>query len=178
MAKNVVSTVAAPTKFSDVQMRGHNTLLTIDGIEGFSEFAEKAIDVVFFEFVIGLAGQADNRSGGHGTSRVNFDGIKVRKAIDKATPLLFKALVETTHIKNIAIHLYRDPPEGGKDTEMYMTISMGDVRVIRQALIDPEGTNTTAGGKPYEEVTFGGNSVEVNHTIAKKVASFLATQGA
>jgi type VI secretion system Hcp family effector len=175
MAKNVVSTVAKPSHFADVHMRGHNSLLSIDGIEGFSQFAEKAIDIVYFEFTIGTENTALTKGASAGTSRVAFDGVKVRKAIDKATPILFKSLCEHSKIAHVGVHLYRDHSEGGKDAEHYMTISLGDVYVSRQVMIDPEGN--AAGGIPYEEVTFSANSVEINHVLAKKVASILLTQG-
>jgi type VI secretion system Hcp family effector len=171
-----VSTVGKPKQHADVHMRGHNALLTIDSIEGFSQFAEKAIDIIHFEFSIGTEQASTSKGGGHGSARVNFDGAKVRKHIDKATPLLFKALAEHSKIKDVGIHLYRDTKDGGKDAEHYMTISLGDVYVTRQIFIDPEGAD--AGGIPYEEVTFSANSVEINHIIAKKVAGILLTQGA
>jgi type VI secretion system Hcp family effector len=175
MAKSLISTVGKPTHFADVHMRGYNSVLIIDGIEGFSQYAEKAIDIVQFEWAIGTESTQQTKGHSAGTSRVAFDGVKVRKAIDKATPLLFKSVAEHSLIKHVAIFLYRDPSAGGKEAEHYMTISLGDVYVTRQVLVDPEGGD--AGGTPYEDVTFTANSIEVNHVLAKKVASILLTQG-
>lgn len=176
MPPKPVSTISPPSFFGDVNMRGYNTVLTIDGIEGFSQFCDKAIDVVSFNLTFGTAGAGQTKGGGLGSSRVAFDGVIIRKSIDKATPLLFKALAERSQIANAGIHLFRDPPGGGKTSEHFFTISLGDVFVSRQVLIDPEGTD--AGGVPFEEVTLIANSIEFNHIKAKKVAGIMLTQGA
>jgi type VI secretion system Hcp family effector len=176
MAPKPVSTVSPPSFYGDVNMRGFNTVLTIDGIEGFSQFCEKGIDVVSFNLTFGTENAGQSKSGGLASSRVAFDGVIIRKSIDKASPLLFKALAERQRIANAGIHLFRDPPDGGKTSEHFFTISLGDVFVSRQVLVDPEGSE--GGGVPYEEVTLSANSIEFNHIKAKKVAGIMLTQGA
>lgn len=171
-----VSTVAPPTFFGDVNMRGHNAVLTIDGIEGFSQFCEKGIDIISFNLTFGTESGGQTKGGGLGSSRVSFDGLVIRKSIDKASPLIFKALAERQRIKDAGVHLFRDPPGGGKTSEHFFTVSLGDVYIARQVLIDPEGNES--GGIPYEEVTLSANSIEYNHIKAKKVAGIMLTQGA
>lgn len=175
MAPAPVSTLNPPAFHKDVNMRGYNTVLSIDGIEGFSQFCDKGIDVISFSFIIGTDSSGQSKGGGLGSSRVVFDGVKIRKSIDKASPLLFKAVSERQKIKNAGLFLFRDPSEGGKTSEHFFTISIGDVYVARQELVDPEGKD--AGGIPYEEITLAANSIEFNHVKAKKVASIMLTQG-
>jgi type VI secretion system Hcp family effector len=175
MASKPVSTLNPPAFYGDVNMRGYNSILTIDGMDGFSQFCEKGIDIISFDFGI-TAGEAESsKAGGVGSSRVAFKGVRIRKGIDRATPLLFKAVAERQQIANAGIFLFRDPQGGGKTSEHFYTISLGEVFVSLQHLIDPEGSE--AGGIPYEEVTLTANSIEFNHVKAKKVASILLTQG-
>lgn len=172
---SVVSTIDPPKFHSDVNMRGYNSIMTIDGMDGFSQFCEKGIDIVSFSFDIGADSDGGSKGGGMASSRVSFRGVTVRKGIDRATPLIFKAVAERQMIKNIGIFLFRDPTKGGKTAEHFFTVSMGDVYVTKQILADPEGKE--AGGVPFEEVTFSANSIEQNHVLAKKVASIMLTQG-
>ena len=176
MPPKPVSTVNPPAFYGDVNMRGHNAVLLLDGIEGFSQYCEKGIDIISFSFGIGSEQGSSNKGGGAGSSRVSFEGVVIRKSIDKATPLLFKAVADRSPIANVGIFLYRDAPEGGKNSEHFFTISLGDVYVAHQKLVDPEGNE--AGGIPYEEVTLIANSIEHNHIKAKKVANIMLTQGA
>lgn len=175
MAPKPVSTLSPPSFYGDVNMRGFNTVLTIDGIEGFSQFCEKGIDVVSFTFIIGTDASGSSKGGGIGSSRVVFEGVTIRKSIDKATPLIFKAVAERQKIANAGLFLFRDAPDGGKTSEHFFTISLGDVYVAKQRLVDPEGND--GGGVPFEEVTLAANSIEHNHVKAKKVASIMLTQG-
>ncbi len=175
MAPKPVSTQNPPGFHSDVNMRGFNTLLLIDGIEGFSQFCDKAMDVIAFKITIGTDASGSSKGGGLGSSRVVFDGVRIRKAIDKATPLLFKAVAERQKIATAGLFLYRDPPDGGKTSEHFFTLSLGDVYVAKQELVDPEGNE--GGGAPYEEFILSANSIEHNHIKAKKVASIMLTQG-
>lgn len=170
MPPKPVATIKAPSFHADVNMRGYNSVLTIDGIDGFSQYCDKGIDVISFNFTIGMTA-----AGGSASSRINFDGLLIKKAIDKATPMLFKALAERQQIANAAIHIYRDPTAGGKTSEHFFTISLGDVYVTRQIILDPEGKDSS--GVPYEEVTITANSIEYNHIKANKVANIMLTQG-
>jgi type VI secretion system Hcp family effector len=155
-------------------MRGHHTLLTIDKIDGFSKYSDKAIDVVTFEYSIGHGEGTPGAS--HSSARLSFDGVKVKKVVDKASPLIFQALTQSTTIATVGLFLYRDVKEGGKDAELWMTLTLEKVKVTSQKLVDPpEGE--AGGGVPYEEVVFMPLSFEISHNIAKKVSNFTWSSG-
>ncbi len=176
MAPKPVSTVPVPAFHSDVNMRGFNTVLLIDGVEGFSQFCDKGIDVTSFVFDIATESAGSNKGGGSSSSRVTFNGLTIRKGIDKSTPLIFKAIAERQKIASVGLFIFRDPSEGGKTSEHYFTVSLGDVYIASQKLIDPPGQG--GDGVPYEEVVLVANSIEHNHIKAKKVANIMLTQGA
>lgn len=176
MASTVVSTLSPPPFAKGVNMRGYNAVLTLKDIEGFSQYCDKgAIDLVSFSFDIGSDSEGASKGGGLSSSRVSFRGVTIRKSIDRATPLLFNMLAHRKQIENAGIFLFRDPAKGAETAEHFFTISMGEVFVTKQILVDPEGPD--AGGVPYEEVTLSANSIEQNHVLAKKVASILLTTG-
>lgn len=182
----VVSTMKPQSLYKDADMRGYHAILTIDGIEGYSEFMDKGgIDVVAFNFTTRYndahagfrAPQGGQKPAAEGKQKaVMFDGLMIRKRIDKATPLLFQAMAKATKIKTVAIHLYRDPPEGG-EAEHFYTITLGDVYVSLASITDldfGEGEGKGA-GQAFEDVRFIANSIEHNHVKAQKVASVLLT---
>jgi len=166
-------TATNPTLGSDVQLVGHHTLLNCKDLPGFSKFATDAIDVKSFEFTVGHGGEGG--AGQKATSgRLTLAGISVTKNVDKASPLIFQALVQSTTLKEVGIFLYRNGKDG--KPEGWMTITLTNVQVTNQRVIDPDKEK---GGEavPYEEVTFQSEKLEVSHNSAKKVASYQFTVG-
>ncbi len=93
------------------------------------------------------------------TGRRQHEPILIRKRIDKASPLLAKALVENQQIEGI-FKFYRPNPTGDGTTEQFFTVAVKGGRVFSQKLmilntLDPD----QASEPPLEEVGF------VFHTI-------------
>ena len=181
-----VATMKPQSLYKDTDMRGYHAILTIDGIEGYSEYMDKGgIDVVAFNFTTRYPDAntgfkpttAKEQMKGEGKQKaVVCEGLIVRKRIDKATPLLFQAMAKAQKIKSIGLHLYRDPPDGG-EAEHYYTISMGDVYVSMCSIndLDLGDGDGKAAGQAFEDVRFTANSIEHNHIKAQKVSSVMLT---
>jgi type VI secretion system secreted protein Hcp len=93
------------------------------------------------------------------TGRRQHEPIVIRKRIDKASPLLAKALVSNEAIEGV-FKFYRPNPAGDGTTEQFFTVAIKGGRVFEQKLLilntlDPE----EASEPPLEEVGF------VFHTI-------------
>ena len=93
------------------------------------------------------------------TGRRQHEPITIRKRIDKASPLLAKALVENQQIEGV-FKFYRPNPTGDGTTEQFFTVAIKGGWVFSQKLfilntLDPE----QASEPPLEEVGF------VFHTI-------------
>jgi type VI secretion system secreted protein Hcp len=93
------------------------------------------------------------------TGRRQHEPITIRKRIDKASPLLAKALVENQQVEG-AFKFYRPNPTGDGTTEQFFTVAIKGGRVFSQKLLilntlDPQ----QASEPPLEEVGF------VFHTI-------------
>ncbi len=167
-------TASAPSLGSDVNMAGHHTLLVIKDIPGFSKFANDAIDLKSFEFIVGH-GSEGGQGERTGSGRLSLSGITIFKNVDKATPLFFQSLVQNTPVKEVGIFLYRNGAKDGKP-ENWMTITLTNAMVANQKFVDPDkekgGDNV-----PVEEITFHAEKLEISHNAAKKVASYQFTMG-
>ena len=102
---------------------------------------------------------AREAASGLATGRRHHEPIIVRKRIDKASPLLAKALVENQTVDGV-FKFYRPNPTGDGTTEQFFSVAIKGGRVFSQKLLildtlDPE----SASEPPLEEVGF------VFHTI-------------
>lgn len=93
------------------------------------------------------------------TGRRQHEPITIRKRIDKASPLLAKALVENQQVEG-TFKFYRPNPTGDGTTEQFFTVAIKGGRVFSQKLLilntlDPAQSSEP----PLEEVGF------VFHTI-------------
>ncbi|HET6983356.1 MAG TPA: type VI secretion system tube protein TssD [Myxococcaceae bacterium] len=93
------------------------------------------------------------------TGRRQHEPLIIRKRIDKASPLLSKALVENQQVEGV-FKFYRPNPTGDGTTEQFFTVAIKGGRVFSQKLLilntlDPQ----QASEPPLEEVGF------VFHTI-------------
>jgi type VI secretion system secreted protein Hcp len=107
------------------------------------------IEVVFMEHAVKAVREAGSSMA---TGRRQFDPILIHKRIDKASPLLHKALVENQRIDGI-FKFYRPNPTGDGTTEQFYTIELEDGRIdsIKQILPDVMIPIST-GHPPMEEV--------------------------
>jgi len=93
------------------------------------------------------------------TGRRQYEPILIRKRIDKASPLLFKALVENQKI-DATFKFFRPNPTGDGTTEQFYTIEIKDGRIAGLTEWVPDTiVPATSTEPPLEEVTF------VFHTI-------------
>ncbi len=106
---------------------------------------------------------ATSREAGSGlaTGRRQYEPIVCRKRIDKSSPLLAKALVESQKIDGM-LKFFRPNPNGDGTTEQYFTVEIKNGRIssLHQYLPD-----TLNGGKdaglvaPMEEIAFTFQSI-------------------
>jgi len=82
------------------------------------------------------------------TGKRQHKPISITKPIDKATPLLFQALVSNENLPNVELRFFKPDPKTGKE-QMYYTIELTNASIAgigqSQAVGDP---------MPLEEVSF------------------------
>lgn len=89
------------------------------------------------------------------TGRRQFTPIKILKRIDKASPLILKALTKNEKIDGI-FKFYRPNPAGDGTTEQFYTVEIkeGNVASVKEFVentLNPQANNSNC---PLEEVTF------------------------
>lgn len=89
-----------------------------------------------------------------GTNRREFTKMVIRKRIDKASPLLMKAMLEHTKVEG-DFKFFRPSPAGDGTTEQFYTVSIEDGRIsgVRQFSPDAHEPSTST-VPPLEEVAF------------------------
>ena len=94
------------------------------------------------------------------TGRRQYQPLLIRKRIDKASPLLAKALCENQAIEGV-FKFFRPNPTGDGTTEQFYTVQIKQGRIASMRQIVPDTlVPATATEPPLEEITF------VFHTIA------------
>jgi len=94
---------------------------------------------------------------GLATGRRQYQPIKIRKRIDKSTPLLLKAMTENAVCEG-DFKFFRPNPNGDGTTEQFYTVSIKGARVTEVHASSPDVEDLgTANQHPFEEVqlTFG-----------------------
>jgi type VI secretion system secreted protein Hcp len=80
--------------------------------------------------------------------------ITIKKAIDKSTPLLMKALVEQQKI-DATFKFFRPSPKGDGTTQQFYTIAIKDGRIVSMEEVVPDVFDPgTANLPPMDAVTF------------------------
>ncbi len=135
-----------------------DAFLKIDGIDGDStdDKHKDWTEVISFNFAIDR-GVTHSSSGGGGmaSGRPNWTQFEFIKAIDKSTPLLFKALAEAQAIKKITLELCR----GQK--QKFMQYVMEDCMVSSYT---PNGEAAGQDELPTETVAIAFSSMEFIYT--------------
>jgi type VI secretion system secreted protein Hcp len=112
---------------------------------------ENSIECLFFDFNVLTAREAGS---GMATGRRQYQPILIRKRVDKATPLLFKALTNNEKIQGV-FKFYRPNQAGDGTTEQFFTIEIEDGRVSSQKLVNPDTIVPASSTQPpMEEITF------------------------
>lgn len=117
---------------------------------------EGAIEAVYYEQKVFTARESGS---GLAVGRRQYEGITLRKRIDKASPLLMKALCENTVIE-ATFKFFRPNPSGDGTTEQFYTTSIKKARInsIKQFVPDAF-VPTSSNSPPMEEINL------VFHTI-------------
>lgn len=117
---------------------------------------ENSIECVYFESAVVTAREAGS---GMATGRRRYEPIKIQKRIDKATPLLYKALAENQVIEGV-FKFFRPNPTGDGTTEQFYTVEIQKGRISEISSKSPDVINpVSTNNPPIEEVSF------VFHTI-------------
>lgn len=116
-----------------------------------------SIECLYLEHEVNTPRESSN---GLASGRRTYKPLRIRKRIDKSSPLLFKALVENQSIDG-TFKFFRPSPDGNGQTEQFYTIDIKDGRIDRiqqtsEDTLDPSQSIQP----PMEEISF------VFHTIS------------
>lgn len=122
---------------------------------------ENSIECVYFEQEV--KSSRDSTTGA-ATGRRIYEPILIRKRIDKATPLLAKAMTENATC-DATFKFYRPHPLGDGTTEQFFSIDLkkGRVSYLKTwlpAVYDPD----TAADAPMEDVRFVFHTIDWTYT--------------
>jgi type VI secretion system secreted protein Hcp len=133
--------------------------LKVDGIEGESTDAKHKgeIDVVAFSWGVGRAGGATTGSGG-GEGKPVFDDLLVVARTSKASPHLWLACANATHIKTAILTARK----AGKPPQEFLTIVLSDIVVTSYEV---DGSDDEP---PLDQVSFSYGKVETRYTPTGK----------
>ncbi|MEO6712119.1 MAG: type VI secretion system tube protein TssD [Mycobacteriales bacterium] len=123
------------------QIEGDSTVTSLD--------RENTIECLAFE-VEGHVPVSERAAIG----RRRYKPLRVRKMIDRSTPLLARAFAENARVDG-TFRFYRADPGGSGSTQQYFTVAITDARIVSIRLLafdtfDPE----TTGHPQLDEVTF------------------------
>jgi type VI secretion system secreted protein Hcp len=112
---------------------------------------EDSIECTYYEQAVSTSREAGT---GMATGRRQYQPLLIRKAIDKASPVLIKALCENQVIEG-TFKFFRPNPTGDGTTEQFYSvqISQGRVASIKQVVRDTTAP-AASGEVPLEEITF------------------------
>ena len=117
---------------------------------------DKSIECIFFEHEIDTARET---ASGIATGRRTYQPIRIIKRIDKASPLIAKALTTNQVIEGKFL-FFRPNPAGDGTTQQFYTVEIKKGRVASQRQWVPDTINPASTNMPpMEEVSF------VFHTI-------------
>lgn len=112
---------------------------------------ENSIECVYYEQAVATAREAGS---GQATGRRQYSPIIIRKRIDKASPLIAKALCNNEVIEGV-FKFFRPNPTGDGTTEQFYTVAIKNGRVASQKQINPNTiVPATSTDPPMEEVGF------------------------
>lgn len=115
----------------------------------------------------------DERSG-EITGSVTHHYLKVKKFIDKASPLLINSFITNDDLE-VELSFYRNSTESGTSEHFY-TISLEEASIVEVKLVSPDITEYEE-IIPYEEITFAYKKIEWNHEVASTTALHDVTGG-
>ncbi len=111
---------------------------------------EDSIECVFFQSAVRTGREAGS---GMSTGRRSYEPIVFRKRIDKATPLLYRALVNNEVIEG-TFKFYRPNPDGDGTTEQFYTIEVKGGRISSFTAVSPDSIDPASSTHPpLEEIS-------------------------
>jgi len=135
-------------KANGADIKGESTVI--------SQGREDSIECLYFKFSVKTAREAGT---GMASGRRQYEPLRITKRVDKATPLLAKALVENQVIE-AKLLFFRPNQLGDGTTEQFYTIEIKQGRIASMKQISPSSLNPAESRVPeIEQVTF------VFHTI-------------
>jgi type VI secretion system secreted protein Hcp len=137
-----------------------DAFLKIDGIPGEStdDKHKDQIEILSFSWGVSQTGSGAASSGGaRSAERCNHQDFSVVKTLDKASPKLFLACCQGTHIKEIKLALHR----ATGDKQKYMEYVLSDAIVSSYR---PGASAQGGASLPLEEVSFNYGKVELVYT--------------
>jgi type VI secretion system secreted protein Hcp len=141
-----------------------DAFLKIDGIPGEStdDKHKDWIEILSFSSGVTQATSGSASTGGGATAqRADFADFSIVKTLDKASPKIFKACADGTHVKVITIELCR----AGGDKLKYMEWKLSNAIISSYR---PGGSSHGGEALPLEEVSFNYGKIEVAYTQQKR----------
>lgn len=120
---------------------------------------EGSIECLHYEQALATARDA---ASGVAIGRRQYQPLQIRKRIDKASPLLAKALINNEAIE-ATFRFYRPNPSGDGTTEQFYTVTLKNARLtaLTQLMRD---TLTTPDEPPLEDVSFSFTGITLTIT--------------
>ncbi len=120
-----------------------------------------SIECVSYEQGVQTAREAGT---GMMTGRRQYQPLKILKRIDKASPLLYKALTQNENIEG-TFKFFRPNPTGDGTTEQFFTVAIkeGNVAAIRE-VVNNTLDKALVDYPPMEEVTFVFRTINWTYT--------------
>ena len=114
-------------KVPEAQASQSDYYLKIDGIDGESTTKDHDKEIQVMSWSFGASNPTTVGSGGMGAGKVHMQDFHFTKMVDKASPMLFKALATGQHIKKATVTVSK-PSSDGKSV-LFMTYTFEDVMV-------------------------------------------------
>lgn len=141
-----------------------DAFLKIDGIPGEStdDKHKDWIEILSYGWGVSQPSSgAASTGGGASAERADFQDFTISKTIDKASPKLFLACADGTHIKEVKLELCR----AGGDKMKYMEYKLSDCMI---GIAAPSGASGGGEALPTEEISFSYGKVEMTYTQQKR----------
>lgn len=144
----MAETVHAYLKANGTDLNGESSQVSLG--------RENSIECVYFEDSVRTARE---KGSGMATGRRTYEPLKFLKRIDKASPLLAKALCQNENVEG-TFKFFRPNPNGDGTTQQFFTIDIAEGRIAGIKRIVPNCIDPASSSEPpLEEVSI------VFHTI-------------
>jgi type VI secretion system secreted protein Hcp len=139
----MAETVHLTLKHKGKQIEGESTQTT--------NGRENTIECLYWEQEVETATEPGS---GTSTGRRHHQPVVIRKRLDKATPILMKALTENQDLE-AEFKFYRPAPGGDGSTEQFYTVVLNGARIVKIKKHSPDALAPAANASPpLEELHF------------------------